>query len=178
MLDVHVLLSPDTRADWQRQCLTSLTLAIGRAGYPVTLHKIDAVAGHIGQGRAKGYACGDHPWVACVDDDDVVFPDALANLAQGFRDGVAAVSTLEVEMRNNAFRIGTKRHHLSAFRRERIIDHMPWKCCGDVAQVQAIADHEWHDVATPGYLWRVYEGSAARDMRLSNPDELRRARGE
>ena len=177
MLDVHVILSPHTRADWQRQCLTSLTLAINRAGYPVSLHKIEARVGHIGKGRAEGYACGSYPWVACVDDDDVVFPDALANLAQGFRDGVSAVSTLEMELRNNAFRIGTKRHHLSAFRRERIIDHTSWKCCGDVAQVQAIADHEWHDVATPGYLWRVYEGSKARDLRLANPDELRRANG-
>lgn len=175
MLDVHIILSSDTRADWQRQCLTSLTLAINRAGYPVMLHKIEAHEGHIGKGRAEGYARGSYPWVTCVDDDDVVFPDALANLADGFRDGVAAISTLEVEMRNNAFRMGGKRHHLSAFLRTRIIDHSKWSCCGDVAQTRAIADEEWHDVVTPGYLWRVYEGSKARDLRLANQDELRRA---
>lgn len=177
MLDVHVLLSASTRPDWQRECLSSINLAIRRAGYPVALHKIAAKEGHIGEGRAEGYAQGHFPWVTCVDDDDIVLPDAFARLADGFQKDVSAISVGEVEMRNGVFRSGAKRHHLNAYWRDQIIDHREWLCCGDVAQAAAIAKDQWHDVDALVYLWRVYEGSKARDMRLAHPDELRRANG-
>lgn len=177
MLDVHVIISSDTPRAWVTRCVSSIRLAMGRAGFPMALHQVDGRRGHIGAGRALGYAQGDYPWVTCVDDDDLVLPNAFADMAPCFRHNVDAVGTLEIEMRNDSFRTGGHRHHLTAYRRSALIDHSAWACCGDVAQVRAIADGRWRDVPNPGYLWRVYEGSKARALRHANPDELVRANG-
>lgn len=176
-LDVHVLLSTDTPASWSRQCISSIVQAARRAGYPVAVHQVPGVPGHIGRARATGYALGTSPWVTCVDDDDLVLPDASADMAQGLASNAAAVSTAEMELRNDTFRPGGQRHHLIAYRRERIIDHAAWSCCGDVAQRAAIGENEWHDVRRIGYLWRVYPESKARALRIAHPAELERAHG-
>jgi hypothetical protein len=59
MLDVHILIHPDTPRDWVTQCLDSVHEAADSAAYPVAVHTLPAVLGHIGQGRAQGYALGD-----------------------------------------------------------------------------------------------------------------------
>jgi hypothetical protein len=177
MLDVHVIISRETHPHWVRQCLSSIHIAMALAPFPVMLRTFCGHPGHIGLGRAEGYGAGNFPWVTCIDDDDLVLPEAFANLSRGLESDKYAVSTLEIEMRNNAFRIGGKRHHLNVYRRDQIIDHTPWECCGDVAQIKAIPDDEWFDGTSPGYLWRVYEGSKARALRLSHPAELSAANG-
>ncbi len=47
-IDVHVLLLPDTNQEWWQQYQDSLR------NEPINLHVVDGVAGHVGQGRAKG----------------------------------------------------------------------------------------------------------------------------
>jgi len=178
MIDVHILIHPETPRDWVTQCLDSVQGAVDCAGFPVAVHTLSAVIGHIGQGRAKGYALGVHPYVTCVDDDDYVFSHAFVQMRDALERGVSAVCTPELIDRNgwNRNELGRSRHHLIAYRRDLIIDHTQWPCCGDVAQMQRIGV-DAVDLPEPAYMWRVYTDSKARVMRRARPDELEHARG-
>lgn len=176
MIDVHVLIHPTTPVEWVRLCLSSVRLAARNAGFPVDVHELPAVIGHIGMGRAAGYALGKQPYVSCVDDDDYLLPNAFAQMGVALDAGAIAVSTPEILLQNDTFSPGRQRHHLIAYRRESIIDHTQWPCCGDVAQIHAIPDDDWHDPMDAGYVHRVYE-SRARVMRRSHQSELVKARG-
>jgi hypothetical protein len=176
MLDCHIIVSADTPREWVTQCLDSVFEARDRAGYPVTVRVVDGVPGHIGKARAAGYALGTEPYVTFVDDDDYVLPDAFAQMADALRSGAPAICTPEVTMQNGQFRPGHARHHLIAYRRDVLIDHAQWPCCGDVAQLAAIADADVIDLPSPQYVHRIYGASKARAMRRANPDELEMAR--
>lgn len=71
LIDIHVLLLPTTHPAWWKECRESLE------GEPVNLHLVEGVAGHIGKGRAKGFALGTAPYVSCVDPDDLVVAGAF-----------------------------------------------------------------------------------------------------
>jgi len=71
-IDVHVLLLPDTNQEWWQQCQDSLR------NEPINLHVVDGVTGHVGQGRAKGFALGTAPYVCRVDPDDLVLPGGFS----------------------------------------------------------------------------------------------------
>lgn len=176
MLDCHIIVSADTRRDWVTQCLDSVHGAADRAGYPVAVHVVDGVPGNIGKARTAGYALGTDPYVTCVDDDDYLLPDAFAQMIDVLRTGAAAICTPEVTLQNGQFRPGHKRHHLIAYRRDVLIDHAQWPCCGDVAQLAAITDADVIDLPTPQYVHRIYGTSKARAMRRAHPDELEAAR--
>jgi hypothetical protein len=176
MLDVHVAVSESTRVHWVNQCLDSVHEAADRAGYPVQVHTVAGVRGHIGKARASGYALGSYPYVTCVDDDDYLLPDAFANMRESLVAGVSAVCTPELTLQNGHIREGSKRHHLIAYRRDTLIDHTVWPCCGDVAQITAIGA-DAVDLSTPTYVYRLYMDSKARVMRRSRADELELARG-
>lgn len=175
MLDVHILIHPATPRDWVTQCLDSVYEATDRAGFPVVVHTLPAVIGHIGQGRAKGYALGMHPYVTCVDDDDYVLPHAFAQMRGALESGARAVCTPEQTLQSGCIRAGRQRHHLIAYRRSDIIDHTRWPCCGDVAQIHGITDAV--DLPEPAYVHRLYLHSKARVMRRSRLMELELARG-
>jgi hypothetical protein len=175
MLDVHVLVSRDTPQPWVSQCISSVRVAARLAPFPVDVHIVQGSPGHIGCGRTVGYALGSHPRVTCVDDDDIVLPEAFCAMAGALAGWHRAISVRELEMRNDAFRVGGNRHHLSVYRREDIIDHAGWANCGDVAQTWSIPDADWHDLPDIAYIHRVYETSKARLMRRADPTELRRA---
>ncbi len=176
MIDCHIIVSHDTRRDWVTQCLESVHEAADRAGFPVVVHAVDGVAGHIGQARAAGYAMGTQPYVTSVDDDDYVLPHAFAQMVGGLRSGVSAVCTPEQTLQNGQLRPGAKRHHLIAYRRDLLIDHTRWPCCGDVAQMRAVGA-DAIDLPTPAYVHRLYMDSKARVLRRADPAELERAHG-
>lgn len=177
MLDCHIIVSADTPRAWVAQCLDSVHGAADRAGYPVAVHVVDGVQGHIGKARAAGYALGSHPYVTCVDDDDFILPGAFAQMADALRSGAPAICTPELTLQNGQFRPGHNRHHLIAYRRDVLIDHAQWPCCGDVAQLAAITDADVIDLRAHVYVHRIYGASKARAMRRANPSELERARG-
>ncbi|MDE2255924.1 MAG: hypothetical protein KGL42_16875 [Betaproteobacteria bacterium] len=176
MLDVHILIHPATPRDWVTQCLDSVYEAADRAGFPVDVHQLPAVIGHIGQGRAQGYALGVQPYVTCVDDDDYVLPQAFAQMRDALEAGASAVCTPEQTLQNGYIRPGHTRHHLIAYRRGDIIDHTQWPCCGDVAQMNTIGP-DAVDLAEPAYVHRLYMDSKARVMRRIRVAELELARG-
>ena len=176
MIDVHIIVSSDTPRDWVDQCLDSVSDAAELAGFPVYGHVVDGVPGHIGRARAAGYALGEQPYVTFVDDDDYVLPHAFSQMADPLRSGVSAVCTPELTLQNGQYRRGADRHHLIAYRRERLIEHAQWVCCGDVAQMQTIGP-DAVDVRQPGYVHRLYIHSKARALRREHLEEVRRCRG-
>lgn len=132
MLDVHVIVSHDTRPEWVAQCLESVAVAASRAGYPVAIHRIEGVPGHIGRARAAGFAAGEHSNCTFVDDDDYVAPEAFASLAPALRLNPRLAFTSEVLIQNDKTAGIARMHHLSVLRRE-----------------DAIA-HNWHDFPAGG----------------------------
>jgi hypothetical protein len=176
VLDCHVIVSADTPSAWIESCLASVYREAEAAAFPVAVHVVDGVPGHIGTARHAGYALGDQRYVTCIDDDDYLLAGAFARLLEGMESNAKAISTSEIVLRNGHFIPGRQRHHLIAYRREYLIDHSLWRCCGDVAQMLAIPSSQYVDVKDPGYVHRVYSTSKARSLRRTCPDELRRAR--
>jgi hypothetical protein len=175
VLDVHILTLPTSDPVRFRECINSVFCAVERARFEVRVRVVEGVQGHIGQGRAAAYAQGYFPYVTCVDDDDWVLPHAFRAMKEALSNGDAlAISTPERIERNGCMSDGKQRHHLIAYRRDVIIDHADWPCCGDVAQMAAIPEDAWIDLLEPQYVHRVYE-SPARLMRRANQDELNRA---
>ena len=176
MLDVHVIVGT-ARVEWLAQCLSSVVHAMAIAPFPMALHVVPGEAGHIGRGRARGYAAGTFPYVTFVDDDDYVLPGAFAQMAEAFRQQPSAICTPElVEVNGNPLIRGGTRHHLTAIRRKDVIDHAAWAACGDVAQAMAIPG-DAVELTEPGYVHRVYADSPARVLRRHHPGELKVARG-
>lgn len=171
MLDLHVLVH-NARRDWVDQCKASIDEAVRHAGYPVAVHYVVGEHGHIGRGRAKGYALGSYPYVLKIDDDDYIAPNALALLAPHLRRGVPVVAAKERYLVNEAMSSGVIGHGFVAFKRELLISHAVWKCCGDIAQLVALQHEPRVDLPDEVYIYRLYHTSWARQLRRQCPDEF------
>lgn len=171
MLDVHVLVMRWTPQDWVAQCLSSIVEAMRTTPFPMALHVLPGVEGHIGRARASGYACGTHPYATYVDDDDFVLPHAFAVLAPAIQSGARAIYGREYLLQNGAMRMRTNRHNLQVHRRDALIDHAQWRGCPDIAQrcVPGI------DVLEPGYVHRLLPNSQGRALARADHDEYKRA---
>jgi hypothetical protein len=176
MIDVHIILRTDTPLAWRQQCLESASKAAVMAGYPVFIHPVDAVAGHIGQARANGYAQGSQSFVTYVDDDDYLLPNAFAVLNDALASTPDAIFPAELALQNGQFCDGPQRHHLAVYRRDQLIDHTAWVVCGDLAQMTAASKGTCIDVPERVYVHRLYQ-SPGRALRREHHEELRRARG-
>lgn len=175
MLDVHILVSNDTRRDWVAQSLASVRDAISRADYPIELHVLQGVPGHIGKGRAKGYSLGSAPWKTYVDDDDYVLPNAFVDLKKYLDSDVAAVFTSELVEQNGKFhKHPNPEHHLQVYREDLVRGydhHLPsmsdvW--CRELAKKDPRGFLSVEDVT---YVHRVYYNSKARVLRRANPQD-------
>jgi hypothetical protein len=174
-LDVHVLLH-NSNPDWLAQCQASIDEAVGNAGYLVNVRYLDGESGHIGRGRAKGYALGSGQYVTYVDNDDYLLPHAFCALAEPLSKNPTAIFPNEYTLQNGQLRLGASRHHLAIYRRDQIIDHALWRVCGDLAQVRAVPEKHVIEISKVLYVHRLYQ-SAGRILRRDHHDELRRARG-
>lgn len=175
MLDVHILVSNDTRRDWVAQSLASVRDAISRANYPIEMHVLQGVPGHIGKGRAKGYSLGSAPWKTYVDDDDYVLPNAFVDLKKYLDKDVAAIFTCEhTEQNGRLHPFVTPEHHLQVYREDlvRNYDHhlasMSDVWCRELAKRDPRGFLSVDDVT---YVHRVYYDSKARVLRRANPHE-------
>jgi hypothetical protein len=172
-LDVHVLISDDTPRAWVRQCLQSIEVAKLRSPIPIHVFTVAGHPGHIGMGRWKGYQLGNAPYVTYVDDDDYLEPLAFERVAQELIHNPDVVYPLERVWLNGRSTKGLQRHHLPVYRRCHIIDHRPYPCAGDVAQMEYVRD--LRIVEIPEYLYnhRIYAESKARVLRRRYPHELK-----
>lgn len=175
MLDVHILISKDTRPDWVSQCLSSVREAIEKADYHIEMHVLPGVPGHIGKGRAKAYALGSGRWKTYVDDDDYVLPNAFVDLGKYLDKDVAAIFTCEqTEQNGKIHTFVTPEHHLQVYRDDLVHGydhHLPsmsdvW--CRELAKKDPRGFLSVDDVT---YVHRVYYDSKARVMRRANPQE-------
>ena len=80
MIDLHILHHPpSTRPAWWAACLAS---AFAAERHGVTVFLVEDPGASIGAARARAYQLGVAPYVACLDNDDVLLPDALPALLE------------------------------------------------------------------------------------------------
>lgn len=172
VLDVHVLVSDCTPKDWVAQCLDSIEAARARSPFPVALHVLPGVPGHIGHGRSLGYAQGSAPYVTQVDDDDYLRPEAFQVMAEAIAQQADAIFPREMTVQNGQFVLGRQRHSMKTFRRELLIDHRPWRHHGDTLQHHMLERPGIVQVDIPEavYVYRIYR-SQAYQLRKQYPAE-------
>lgn len=124
-LDVLITISEDTPRDWVARACASVRVAAQRAGYPIAVIEVPGVPGHIGEAMFNGSRMGNGDYIAWVDDDDYVLPDAFRCLAKHFELKPTAICAREVQLFNNGTRQDfPHRHHLTAWRRD-IVEGTP-----------------------------------------------------
>jgi hypothetical protein len=85
MIDLHILNhAAATRPDWWAACIRSAQAA-ETAGL-VTLHIMEGTGESIGANRAAAYRLGSNPFVACLDNDDILLPEAIPALLKALAD--------------------------------------------------------------------------------------------
>lgn len=124
MLDVHVLTLPGLPEEWIKQRRDSINAAVSAAGFPVYVHEVTGIYGHMGRSRFKGYSQGTQPYVTCVDDDDWVREDAFSCLLPHMEAGVEVITMGEVWVYPDGREVPLKdiTHH-SVFRRDWLAQH-------------------------------------------------------
>jgi hypothetical protein len=175
MLDVHIMVMPTTPHEFVGQCIASVTAAVSVASFPVYLHVMPAVQGHIGRARALGYSQGMQPYVSFVDDDDYVMPNAFAVLQAELEAGRDAVFTRELRLQNDKFCKAKGRHHMDVCRREIAcgFDFEPWRFFQDVALRRHVEGMDCADVDEHVYVHRLLPNSNARVMHAAHRDDIR-----
>lgn len=147
-----------------------------RAPFPVTLHVLDGVQGHIGAGRKAGFSRGSAPFATYVDDDDYLLPSAFAAIEPAMARSPAAVFTGETQEQNGHRREFAGRHHLAVYRRDvlPLVDLSLWFACADWAMRRAVERHPDGVIDVPSfdYVHRVYPRSPARTIRRARSAEL------
>lgn len=118
MLDVHVLTLPGLPEEWIKQRRDSIDAAVAAAGFPVFVHEVEGIDGHLGKSRRKGYAEGSQPYVTHVDHDDWVRLDAFSVIREQLEQGATAVTTGEVLVRGGTRSLSPNdAHHLAVYKR-------------------------------------------------------------
>lgn len=165
-LDVHVLVSKDTKTEWVDQCLDSINVAINHCDFQINLYVIEGIPGHIGKGREIGYLKGNSKYVTCVDDDDFILPNAFKEIKPYIEKEIPAIFVRQYHLQNGKMIIGKQRHHLCVYRRDVLINHSKYPFMEDVAQIShIIKNYEYYDLNIPLYVHRLYRNSKARTLR-------------
>lgn len=126
-LDVLVMISDTTPRSFVNECQRSIKAAIELCPYPVKVIETPGVPGHIGQARLKSLAQSSAEYVAWVDDDDFVLPQAFAVLADALATRPPAIYARELSLLANGHLVPhTHRHHLSLYARD-AIDQVPFE---------------------------------------------------
>lgn len=169
MLDVHVLVMSYTPKDWVAQCRASLECAAARAGFPVFLHFLPGIYGHLGQSRKEGYSRGSAQYVTHVDDDDYVLPEAFVSLLPHMKAGVTAITTGEtIEMEDGSIRaIPDRKHHLAVFRRD-YIDTLTLDAFKHFPDQYALSECQPVHIPETNYVHRIRAGSGSRRARSAD----------
>ncbi len=185
-IDVHVLLLPSTNQEWWQECQESMQ------GEPVNLHLVDGVEGHIGKGRAKGFAEGTAPYVSCVDPDDLVMPGAFSACLEALDANPEACGAYTDELLINAKDKVIKPgvfsgmpwnpllqlepqylHHVYVIRREFVQKYLlelrRWPGMAEFVLKGLLPAHgPWIHVNRMGYKWRMAKGASHKRHSMMN----------
>ena len=174
MLDVHVLTLPGLPAEWIEQRRASLNSAVEMAGFPVFVHEVDGIPGHLGRSRRKGYSVGVQPYVTHVDHDDYVREDAFKVLFPALIDGVTAVTTGETVLRPDGSRtdMPAAKHHLAVFRRD-VLQAVRFERLRHFPDQFLLRSCTPRHVENCVYVHRLDPDSASRRERRADPDGAR-----
>ena len=163
-LDVITIISDETPRTFVEQCRQSVRDATHLAPYPVNLIEVPAVPGHIGQAMMDGISKGSAPYVAFVDDDDMVLPHAFACLSPHFEHQPTAVCAREIRLlANGRLMPMNRRHHITAYRRTAIagVDLQLFPSRPNEALLLACA-HGAVDVMSWAYVYRIWRSAGQR----------------
>ena len=177
--DTHVILLPDTQKEWWQACRQSME------NEPIRIHEVEGAPGHIGKGRAKGFALGDSPYVSCVDPDDLVVPGAFAACIEALERHPEACGAYTDEYHIDADGKTIQKglwsgrewnpllqleprylHHLFVMRRRFVAPHLQelsdkWPYLADFVLKGLLAAHgPWIHVDRFGYKWRIHGNTA------------------
>ena len=175
MLDVIIMISKSTPHAFVDECQRTVRVAADVATYPVNVIEVPGVPGHIGKAMLAGLARSTATYVAWVDDDDFVLPNAFSCLQRHFDAKPSAICAREIQLLANSSLVAVdRRHHLTAFRRE-VVDTV------DLANIPARPNVALHNAATNGavdefswvYVWRRRR-SAAMHLRANTAAAARK----
>lgn len=156
MLDVLITISESTPRRFVSECKRSVHVAAGLAQYPVNVIEVPGVPGHIGQAMRAGLMKSTASYVAWVDDDDMVLPNAFTCLERHFSEEPSAICAREIQLlANGMLHPVNRRHHLTAFHRD-VVDGV------DLRQFPGQPNVAIHQAARSGavdelswvYIWR------------------------
>lgn len=119
MLDVITIHSTDTPTGWFNRCARTIKEAAAAAPFPVNHIVVPGVPGNIGQAMHDGLGQSAGSYVAWVDDDDFVLPNAFTVLTDAMKREPNAVCARELQLHANGNVMPfAGRHHLTAWRRD------------------------------------------------------------
>lgn len=179
MLDVLTIVSSSTPPAYVSACRSSVKRAAAAAGYPVTIIEVPGVPGHIGRAMKRSLERSTAPYVAWVDDDDLVLPNAFAVLERHYTGKPTAIRAREVRVYpNGTIRLHEQPHHLTAFARD-VVNTVP------LEQFEAYSNVPLQRAAAAGavdelswvYLYRIYKSAGFALRAKSSPlerEELKR----
>lgn len=171
MLDIITTVSDHTPVAWVQESLQSVRIAAEHAGFPVNLITVPGVPGHIGQAMMNGMAQATSEYVAWVDDDDFVLPNAFRCLRQHLdpdhpsQRPYDAVCAREIHLlANGRFLPHYGRHHFTAYRRSIVsrLDLTPYPSHPN-ALMHKMCPRVAHELSWV-YVYRIYlsQGLALR----------------
>ena len=197
MIDLHILNHvAATRPDWWQACLASAQAA--EAAGLITLHLMEGTGESIGANRAAAYRLGSQPFVAGLDNDDILLPDAIPALLKALADRpeVCGVYSDRMQIDAHGKVLFTMRrshwtpdwqlrqqdypHMLAVYRREAVLPHLDL-----IASFPVYSDFVLAGLATQfGPWWHVPTVAYQRrekdyyinHVRQIAPDITRRAR--
>lgn len=163
MLDVIVTVSESTPKAFVNECLHSVHAAADRCPYPVNVIEVPGVPGHIGRAMERGYQRSGARYVAWVDDDDFVLPNAFSCLERHFAAGWAAIHAREIHLLANGRLIpADRRHHLTAYRRDAIpVATFESRSRPNVHMIEAVAASAVDELSWV-YVYRIRRSEASK----------------
>jgi hypothetical protein len=164
MLDVLITVSESTPRRFVTECQRSVRVAAAQAAYSVRVIEVPGVPGHIGRAMRNGLMKSTAPYVAWVDDDDFVAPNAFSCLTPHYAASPSAIYAREIRLlANGSLLPSMHRHHLTAFNREAIssvpldtLHSAPNLALYEATQRGAVDELSWV------YFWRVYRSAGSQ----------------
>lgn len=152
-VDINILRHPEQpRTEWFDQCLRSVrtqpcNIYVVQGGAPEDIHPL----------RKQTLFLGSAPFVAFVDDDDYLLPNAIEKCLRAFGDANAVITLEKILCEGVGFsRMQRKGHHLLMFRRDKAEAGFKEYTGNSLGSPQTIAKTitGYKQLDFAGYVWR------------------------